>query len=231
MFPSGPSTSSATDDTLIGIAFGDLFRAREFLSSVTRLASMGQLKLKDAVFVVAGADGATVVQETTDPTPGKAAMSGAVWASLIGLLLGGPVGWIAGAAIGAGAGATTAKFVDLGIPDEWVEWFRAAATPGKTTLAVLASDVNRNALADELTRFAGAQLVYANIEQHTIDRWRTALGERVTTESTTAESTSDRESATSESATSETSATSSAPVEGATTRAAHIWAPPTSPSS
>jgi uncharacterized membrane protein len=209
-FPSRSANSGeAVDETLIGIAFGDLFRAREFLSSVTRLASLGSLKLKDAVFVVAGADGATVVQETTDPTPGKAAMSGAVWASLIGLLIGGPVGWIAGAAIGAGAGATTARFVDLGIPDEWVEWFRQAAKPGMTTLAILATDVNRNALANELSRFTGAQLVYANIEQHTIDRWRSALGEQVSEDVPNAD--------TSASATDESSSESSA----------QPWGPPT----
>jgi uncharacterized membrane protein len=213
MFPAGSSNASSVDDTLIGIAFGDLFRAREFLSSVTRLASLGHLKLKDAVFVVAGADGATVVQETTDPTPGKAAMSGAMWAGLIGLVLGGPVGWIAGAAIGAGAGATTAKFVDLGIPDEWVEWFRAAATPGKTTLAVLANDVNRTALADELQRFAGAELVYANIEQHTIDRWRTALGETIATDD-------ERRG--------EFIETPSATAEGSARQSTQAWAPPTS---
>jgi uncharacterized membrane protein len=167
------------DDTLIGISFGDLFRAREFHTAVGRLSAMGRLKLKDAVFVVAGADGNTVVTETTDPTPGKAAVSGALWASLFGLMVGGPVGWIAGAAIGAGAGAATAKAVDLGIPDEWVDWFRQAAQPGRTTLAILATDVDRTAMADELGRFTGATLVYANLPNWTIDRWRSALGESV----------------------------------------------------
>ena len=61
-------------------------------------------------------------------------MSGALWTGLFGLLLGGPVGWIAGAAIGAGAGAVTAKVVDLGISDEWVAWFREAVQPGTATV-------------------------------------------------------------------------------------------------
>ena len=45
--------------------------------------------------------GKTVVHESIDPTPASAALSGAMWAGLFGLILGGPVGWIAGLALGA----------------------------------------------------------------------------------------------------------------------------------
>ena len=100
-----------------------------------------------------------------------------MWTSLIGLLLAGPVGWVAGAAVGAGTGAVTAKVVDLGIPDEWVAWFREAAQPGSTILALLVSDLNREALLEELKRFEGAHLVYANLDEATLERIRTALGE------------------------------------------------------
>src|SRR4051794_15667063 len=95
--PSGPQT-------LVGISFGDVFRAREFLTAATRLGANGKLKLDDAVVVVKDAKGHTAVQETVDPQPARTALSGAVWTSLLGLIVGGPVGWLAGAAIGAGAG-------------------------------------------------------------------------------------------------------------------------------
>ena len=80
----------------------------EFLTAAQRLASNGRVQLKDAVFVVKKEDGATVVRETLDPQPGRTAISGAVWASLLGLLLGGPVGWLAGGAIGGGRGGAAA---------------------------------------------------------------------------------------------------------------------------
>jgi uncharacterized membrane protein len=48
---------------------------------------------------------------------------------LFGLILGGPVGWLAGTAIGAGTGVVRAKMIDLGVPDEWVQWFRDAVQP------------------------------------------------------------------------------------------------------
>jgi uncharacterized membrane protein len=168
-----------TDDdsplTLVGIEFPDAFRAQEFLTATTRLASGGHLRLRDAVFVAADADGKTVVRETVDPTPGRSALGGAMWAGLFGLLLGGPIGWIGGMAIGAGTGAVTAKVVDLGIPDEWVDWFKQAVGPDRVILALLVSNVDMPELIAESARFAGADLVYANVDPTTLNRLTQAL--------------------------------------------------------
>lgn len=161
--------------TLVGIEFSDAFRAHEFLSATTRLAANGHLKLRDAVFVAADADGKTVVRETMDPSLGRSALGGAMWAGLLGLLLGGPIGWIGGMAIGAGTGAVTAKVVDLGIPDEWVEWFKQAVDPEKVILALLVSDVDMPALVEESKRFVGAELVYANVDPTTLTRLEQSL--------------------------------------------------------
>jgi uncharacterized membrane protein len=84
---------------------------------------------------------------------------------------------LAGAAVGAGAGAVAAKVVDLGIPDEWVTWFRQAVEPGRVTVALLVANLDHNALVEEAGRFSGAQLVYANLDDVTIDRIRSALGQ------------------------------------------------------
>ena len=164
-------------ETLVGISFDDSFRAQEFLTAATRLASQEKLILKDAVVVTKSLDGQITVRETVDPQPKRSALSGAMWTGLIGLLVGGPVGWLAGAAFGAGAGAVTAKLVDLGIPDEWVTWFRQAVEPGRVTVALLVANLDHNALVTEAARFSGAQLVYANLDDVTIDRIRDALGQ------------------------------------------------------
>jgi uncharacterized membrane protein len=100
-----------------------------------------------------------------------------MWTGLFGLLLGGPVGWAAGAAIGAGAGALTAKVVDLGISDEWVNWFRQAVHPDTATVAVLASEIVEDELVREVHRFAGAELVYANFDEDMVGRLKDALVE------------------------------------------------------
>jgi len=169
-------TDEGIPQTLVGISFPDIFRAQEFLTAATGLAAKGAFQLKDAVLVVKGADGKTHVKETVDPELGRTALSGALWAGLFGLVLGGPVGWAAGLAVGAGAGAVTAKVVDLGISDEWVGWFREAVQPDTATVALLVEDLDRNALVAETSRFTGAELVYANLDEHTLDRIKDALG-------------------------------------------------------
>jgi len=168
-------TDEGIPQTLVGISFPDIFRAQEFLTAATGLAAKGAFQLKDAVLVVKGADGKTHVKETVDPELGRTALSGALWAGLFGLVLGGPVGWAAGLAVGAGAGAVTAKVVDLGISDEWVGWFREAVQPDTATVALLVEDLDRNALVAETSRFTGAELVYANLDEHTLDRIKDAL--------------------------------------------------------
>jgi uncharacterized membrane protein len=169
------TTEDVIPQTLVGVSFESTFRAQEFLTAASGLAAAGRLKLKDAVTVVKDGEGKTMVQETIDPTVGRSALSGAMWASLFGLILGGPVGWLTGLAVGAGAGAVTAKVVDLGISDEWVSWFREAVKPGTATVALLVEDLDRNALVAEAGRFSGAELVYANLDDHTLDRIRGAL--------------------------------------------------------
>jgi uncharacterized membrane protein len=167
---------------LVGVSFDSLFRAQEFLLAVRGLAAEERLKLNDAVTVVKNEAGHTTVHETVDLAPGPAAMSGAFWAGLFGLMLGGPVGWIAGIAVGAGAGAVTAKVVDLGISDEWVGWFRAAVKPGAAIMALLVEKLDEDALVAEVARFPGAELVYANLGEETLSRLRDALHPPVSSE-------------------------------------------------
>jgi uncharacterized membrane protein len=133
--------------------------------------------LHDAVIVISNAEGRVIVRETRDPQPSRSAISGAVWAGLFGLILGGPVGWIAGTAVGAAGGAITAKVIDHGIPDEWVGWFREAVRPGASIVALLVGEANREAVYEELKRFEGARLVYANVPEQWQSRMRDALGE------------------------------------------------------
>lgn len=165
------------DQFLLGISFTDAYRAQEFLTAMTRLQSLGHVRLRDAVLLAKDDDGDVRVRETLDPQPGRSALSGAVWSGLLGLLVGGPVGWLAGLAIGGGVGAATAKIVDLGVPDEWVEWFRGAVREGTTTVVVLAEDVALGALEDEVRRFAGAELVHSTLPAGAIADLEAALAD------------------------------------------------------
>jgi uncharacterized membrane protein len=157
------STDNDQNEFLFGISFDDALRAQEFLLAMTRMSKAGQLVLRDAVVVVKDDDGKVHVRETVDPQPGSTALSGAVWTGLLGLLLGGPVGWLAGIGLGAGAGALIAKVVDVGIPDEWVEWFKTAVRPDTATIVALASDIDLPALYREAARFSGGDLVHTTL--------------------------------------------------------------------
>jgi uncharacterized membrane protein len=157
--PNGPSGSEG----LFGISFPGPLRAKEFLLALGGLAQAGHLVMRDAVLVLKDSEGRVRVAETIDPQPGRSALSGATWIGLLGLLFGGPVGWIAGMGVGAGVGALTAKLVDLGIPDAWVDWFKKEVQPGTATVLALASEIDLDALSTEVTRFAGAKLVHTTL--------------------------------------------------------------------
>lgn len=83
---------------------------------------------------------------------------------MLGLIIGGPVGWIAGLGVGAGVGAISAKVIDLGIPDEWVSWFKEAVQTGSATVVVLAGEIDQGALRAEVERFPGARLMHTTVE-------------------------------------------------------------------
>ena len=163
-------------EALVGIAFDSPLRAQEFLLALTRLSTTGHLVLRDAVVVVKDDEGKVRVRESIDPQPGTSAMSGAVWTGLLGLLLGGPVGWLAGLGLGAGAGALIAKVVDVGIPDEWVDWFKDAVRPDTATVVALASAIDLGALYEEAARFPGARLVHATLTSAASADLAAALG-------------------------------------------------------
>jgi uncharacterized membrane protein len=119
-------------------------------------------------------------------------LSGGLWASLFGLILAGPVGWLAGAVVGASAGVIRAKVVDLGLPDEWVKWFRDAVRPGTVTVVLLLGRLDQTLVLDELERFSGARLVYANVSSDLVQRIRNALDDPSTGPLTMEEPADDR---------------------------------------
>ena len=167
--------ADARPEALFGISFGDIFRAEEYLVVLYGLASKGHLVLRDAVIVQKDEHDAVRVRETRDLQPAGAAVTGALWTGLLGFLIGGPVGWLAGLGVGAGVGAITAKVIDTGIPDEWVDWFKLAVRTKTVTVIALATDVDLGALKEEARRFAGAELVHTTLRAGASEELAAAL--------------------------------------------------------
>lgn len=173
----GEGMTEAADQYLVGVSLPDALRAQEFLTAATGLARKGSLKMRDAVLVSKDLDGDTNVRETIDPQPGRTALSSGVWTGLLGFIFGGPVGWLVGGAVGAGIGAGAARMIDLGVPDEWVQWFRDSVQPGTTTVVLLLEDLDVGALATELVRFPFARLVHTTLPEYSMRRLEEALGQ------------------------------------------------------
>lgn len=160
---------------LIVIGFDDPSKATEFLIAASRLQKGGKITVHDAVFIHRDADGRSRVQETTDLSTGRGAMSGGIWGLLIGTLLGGPLGGLIGGAATAGSGALMAKLVDTGIKDEKVKELREVVPPGSTALALLISHLSLGDLQRELARFPGATLVESDLPDAAVHAVQTAL--------------------------------------------------------
>jgi uncharacterized membrane protein len=175
------ASAPAPPSRLAAISFTDDLRAVEFMTAMTRLARDGRLTLRDAVFVVKDDKGKTYVRETRDLQPGRTALGAGLWSGLFGLLLGGPVGMVVAGGIGAGAGAITAKVVDVGVTDDFVDQLREMVQPGTTTVALLGDEIDTEAVLAELQRFEGARYVAGNLPLDGIRRVRETLGDATAT--------------------------------------------------
>lgn len=172
--------SDADPRSLVVLEFENQMAAQEMLTALGRMSSEGTLLLQDAVFVTKTDKGKVRVVETTDASPGQAAMGGAFWGLLFGILLFIPV---IGMAIGAGTAALMAKLVDTGIDDKFVKDLRSSIEPGKVYLAALVSHVNSEKALEEMQRYAGmATVVTTNLAPDAVGRLQAALNEHQVTQ-------------------------------------------------
>jgi uncharacterized membrane protein len=158
---------------IVVLGFDTRLAAQEALTAALRLEREGKLQINDAVFVTKDEKGTAHVEETTDLSPGRAALGGAVMGLLFGAILLVPV---AGVALGAGSAALAAKLVDTGLSDKFVKQLRQSIEPGKTYLALLTSQGNREAVLTELKRFKGiAQLIDTTLPAEAVEHVKEAL--------------------------------------------------------
>jgi uncharacterized membrane protein len=153
-----PPDAGTADDAekhqhVVAILFDKPTRADEALLALVHVQQEGGIEISDAVIVAKPDEGRTVIRQTTDVTPGRAALGGAWLGTLVGLLFGGPIG---GALAGAAGGALYAKLVDIGLDDGWVKQMSEWIDPGTSALLLLLNDpVVRDEALKELGRFEG----------------------------------------------------------------------------
>lgn len=120
---------------LVVLLFDDVGKADKALEEVKGLANYKALKIVDAAVLRRDGDGKVTLKETDDFSGKKGAVVGAVGGALVSLLMG-PVGWVAGAAAGAGIGGLGAHLGDRGLPNQALEDLKTQLGPNSSMLVV-----------------------------------------------------------------------------------------------
>jgi uncharacterized membrane protein len=142
--------------TLVAVVFGDESTAFEMRAALAKMQKQYLLEMDDAVVVTRDENGKTKLHQAVSLT-GAGAVSGGFWGMLIGLLFLNP---FLGFAIGAGAGALSGKFRDLGLDDKMMKGVGESLTPGTSALFVLLRKVTADKVLDGLKAFAGKGKVF-----------------------------------------------------------------------
>lgn len=143
---------------VLAIAVDDRLLGQEMLLAATRLGRHGSIQLTDAALVRMNARGKPKIDQTREMNPSQAAMVGAWWGSLIGLIVFGLFGWLGGAVLGAGFGWWRARSRDIGVPNDWMLGLAGRLYPGEVAAVFQMRNVYPTHLIRELRRFSGRLL-------------------------------------------------------------------------
>lgn len=139
---------------LLVIAFPSEEKAEEVRQKLFTMQKEYLIELGDAVVAVKNADGAVKLNQLFSTTA-LGGVSGAFWGALIGLIFMMP---LAGAAIGAGAGAVSGALTDFGIDDKFMKDVAAAIPPGGAALFLLVRKMTTDKVLEGLKGVGGVVL-------------------------------------------------------------------------
>ena len=124
---------------LIAIAYADEAAVDRATANVAEAVEKGLLEVEDLVVVVRDEDGTVDVRQGSTGV-GTAAVGGAMWGGLIGLVFLAP---LLGMAVGALAGGAVWKsaFGDEGVAESFVDELRESLTPCSAALVLLVRQV------------------------------------------------------------------------------------------
>ncbi|MGJ0397461.1 MAG: DUF1269 domain-containing protein [Methylocystis sp.] len=139
---------------LLVIAFPSEEKAEEVRQKLFTMQKEYLIELGDAVVAVKAPDGAVKLNQLFSTTA-LGGVSGAFWGALIGLIFMMP---LAGAAIGAGAGAVSGALTDFGIDDKFMKDVAAAIPPGGAALFLLVRKMTTDKVLEGLKGVGGVVL-------------------------------------------------------------------------
>jgi uncharacterized membrane protein len=139
---------------LIVIAYDSEEKAEAARTKVLELQKEYLVELGDAVVAVRRDNGDVKLNQLVNTTAAGAA-SGGMWGALVGLLFLNP---LVGAALGAGVGALSGRFTDVGIDDKFMKDAAAALTPGQAALCLMIRKVTADKVIPAMAPFGGTVL-------------------------------------------------------------------------
>ena len=142
--------------SLVAVVFEDEITAFEMRTALMRMQKENLIDLEDSVVVTRDAKGKVKLDQATNLTA-AGAIGGGFWGMLIGLLFLNP---LLGAALGATAGAVSARYQDIGVSDEMMRNVGQSLKPGTSALFVLVRRATVDKVLDGLKAFAGKGKVF-----------------------------------------------------------------------
>jgi uncharacterized membrane protein len=139
---------------LVVIGFDDEQKAFELRAELAKLQKEYLIEMEDIVIVTKDDKGKVKLHQAVNLTT-VGAVSGSFWGLLIGMIFFNP---LLGAAIGAGAGALSGKFSDIGIDDNFIKELSESFKPGSSAVFILVRKATPDKILEELKGFKGKVL-------------------------------------------------------------------------
>ncbi len=139
---------------LVVIGFEDEASAFEMRAELAKMQKEYLIEMEDIVVVTKDEDDKVKLHQAVNLTA-TGAVGGSFWGMLIGFLFLNP---LAGAAIGAGAGALSGKLSDIGINDKFMKELADTFRPGSSALFVLVRKATPDKVLEGLKNFKGKVL-------------------------------------------------------------------------
>lgn len=139
---------------LVVVGFDDESTAFTVRAELVKMQKDYLIEMEDVVVVTKDEKDKVKLHQAVNLTA-SGAVGGSFWGMLIGFLFLNP---LAGAAIGAGAGALGGKLQDIGINDKFMKELGETFTPGTSALFVLVRKSSPDKVLDRLKGFKGKVL-------------------------------------------------------------------------
>ncbi|RKT44196.1 DUF1269 domain-containing protein [Thiocapsa rosea] len=136
---------------LIVVSFPEEHLAFELRAELAKMQKAYLIDMEDVVVVTKDDSGKVKLHQAVNLSA-VGAVGGGFWGMLIGLVFLNP---LLGAAVGAGAGALSGKFSDIGINDDFMKGLAQNFQPGCSAVFILVRKVTADKVLEGLAEFKG----------------------------------------------------------------------------